>query len=566
MLARENGLNMSQIQQISINLEGVGSVLKGRRFKVPAYQRSYAWEVDHVEALLNDMQEAINNKEKEYFLGSIVVTSTEDNRLEVVDGQQRLTTISLIILAIKEIFRVDEDHEVVVSLKSDFLASTDRRTKEREPKLILNEVDNEIFQDLIEDYEKTKNKKLRRQSHKRLVTAANYCFKYFNNLCEKSKDSEEELHTWLDYIETSLKIIVVVAPDDSNAFIIFETLNDRGLELAISDLVKNYLFHRSGEKIEETKNRWLAMVSTLESASDDPLIVTYIRHFSMAKYGLVREKDLFSLLKKKITSKRNALRFSTELAETVRIYSALINTDHDFWSDFPSDAKTSVATLNLLGMTQIRPLLLSILGNFSEKMVSETFKKLVSVAVRYQLVGGVGGGALERLYSETAKSVSDKKVTSSSQVINALKTVPSDSAFKAAFKIASVSKQKLARFYLRELEIANSSINSETIPDIDPNKVNLEHILPSNPSDKWSSKFTNEEFRSYHKRLGNLAIMASRVNSSIGNNAFSSKRDVYKDSSFYFTGMIYSETEWTKNAIDKRQEAMSEVAVKHWSL
>jgi len=469
-------------------------------------------------------------------------------------------------LAIKEIFRIDEDPEVVLSLKSDFLASTDRRTKEREPKLILNEVDNEIFQDLIEDYEKTKKQRLRRQSHKRLMNSANYCFKYFTELCEKSKDSEEELHTWLDYIETALKIIVVVAPDDSNAFIIFETLNDRGLELAISDLVKNYLFHRSGEKIGETKNRWLSMVSTLESATDDPLIVTYIRHFSMAKYGLVREKDLFSLLKKKITSKRGALKFSTELADTVRIYSALINTDHEFWSEFPSDAKTSVSTLNLLGMTQIRPLLLSILSNFSSRNVSETFKKLVSVAVRYQLVGGVGGGTLERLYSETAKSISEQHVTSPSQVINALKTVPSDSAFKAAFKIVSISKQKLARYYLRELEIARSSINTETIPDIDPNKVNLEHILPSSPSDEWFSNFTDEELRSYHNRLGNLAIMASRINSSIGNDAFSLKRDVYKDSSFYFTKLIHSESNWTKDTIDKRQEEMAEVAVKHWIL
>ncbi len=287
---------MSQIQHLTINLEGVGTVLKSRRFKVPAYQRSYAWEPEHVEALLEDIRDAIANKEKEYFLGSMVVTSADSNRFEVVDGQQRLTTVSLIILAIKEIFRRDEDYEVVVSLKSDFLASTDRRSKEREPKLILNEVDNEIFQDLIEDYESAVAKKMRRPSHKRLVAAAEYCFKYMEELCSKSKDSEEELHTWLDYIEKQLKIIVVVAPDDSNAFVIFETLNDRGLDLAISDLVKNYLFHRSGDKIEETKNRWLSMVATLESASDDPLIVAYIRHFSMARYGLIREKDLFTLL------------------------------------------------------------------------------------------------------------------------------------------------------------------------------------------------------------------------------------------------------------------------------
>ena len=238
-----------------------------------------------------------------------------------------------------------------------------------------------------------------------------------------------------------MKIIVVVAPDDSNAFIIFETLNDRGLELAISDLLKNYLFHRSGEKIEETKNRWLSMVSILESASDDPLVVTYLRHFSMAKYGLIREKELFSVIKKKITSKRNALNYSSELSEGARTYSALINTDHEFWSDFDPKVSGSVSALNLLGMTQIRPLLLSILEKFDKKKVCTTFKKLVSVAVRFQIVGGVGGGTLERLYADTAKSVTEGKITTSREVISAFKNLPSDSAFKSGFSIVKYIKK-----------------------------------------------------------------------------------------------------------------------------
>lgn len=555
---------MSQIQQLTIHLEGVGTVLKSRRFKVPAYQRSYAWEVEHIDALLNDISEAISNKEKEYFLGSIVVTSADSNRFEVVDGQQRLTTISLIILAIKEIFQREDDHEVVVSVKSDFLASTDRRTKEREPKLILNEIDNEVFQDLIEDFDQTKSKKLRRPSHKRLVAAATHCFKYLDELCAKSKDSEEELHTWLDYIEKSLKVIVVVAPDDSNAFIIFETLNDRGLELAISDLVKNYLFHRSGEKIEETKSRWLSMVSVLESASDDPLIVSYIRHFSMARYGLIREKELFSMLKKKITSKRGALKFSTELADSVRTYSALINTDHDYWSTFPQGIRKSASTFNLLGMTQIRPLLLAVLSNFKPNYAAETFNKLVSVAVRYQLVGGVGGGALEVLYSETAKAISEGKIKSPAEVVKAMKSVPGDSAFEAAFRIASISKQKIARYYLRELEIANSGKDIENMPDADPSNVNLEHVLPVTPTAGWDKEFGEEEWRSYHKRLGNMAIMAARLNSTIGNGSFVEKQKEYAKSDFHFTNSIAKFGSWTKSDIESRQSEMAALAVKHW--
>lgn len=557
---------MTQIQNIAIQLEGIGSVLKGKRFKVPAYQRSYAWEIDHVEALLNDINDAIQNKEKEYFLGSIVVTAGGSQRYEVVDGQQRLTTVSLIISAIKDIFSAENDHQVVVSVTSDFLASTDRKTKEKEPRLILNEIDNEVFQELIENAGDLDVKKYRRSSNKRLISAYQFCREYLKTMCENSKDSEEELHAWLDYLETNMKIIVVVAPDDSNAFIIFETLNDRGLELAISDLLKNYLFHRSGEKIEETKNRWLSMVSILESASDDPLIVTYLRHFSMARYGLIREKELFSVIKKKITSKKGALNYSNELSDGARIYSALINTEHEFWTDYDYKVSEAVAILNLLGMTQIRPLLLAILNKFDKKNISSIFKKLVSVAVRFQIVGGVGGGTLERLYADTAKSISEGKITKTSEVISAFKNIPSDSAFKAGFSIVSISKQKIARYYLRALEDNIISAGSEKVPSVDTDRVNLEHVLPSSTTSEWDALFKMDEIRAYQNRLGNLCLLSSRLNSTIGNNSFSEKCEIYKKSSFHWTTSISAEVVWDKQAIETRQQKMADLAVTIWSI
>ena len=161
---------MSQVQQLNINLDGIGSVIKSKKFRVPAYQRSYAWETDHVDALLNDIRDALTNKEKEYFLGSIVLTSSSNGRFEVIDGQQRLTTVSLIISAIKNIFRSFEDNEAVISIQQDFLSKTDRRTKEKESKIILNETDNDIYQQMIDDiYDYSDKKKIRRMSHKRLI-------------------------------------------------------------------------------------------------------------------------------------------------------------------------------------------------------------------------------------------------------------------------------------------------------------------------------------------------------------------------------------------------------------
>lgn len=558
---------MSQIQEIRIHLEGVSTALKTRRFKVPPYQRSYAWEREHVEALLNDISEAIRNRENEYFLGSVVLTGPINNRYEVVDGQQRLTTVSLLVAAIKDIFERDVDKDVVASITTDFLANTDRKTKEKESKLVLNEVDNELYQELIESINDVDSSKFTRQSHKRLIDAAKTVFSYLEQMCSKSKDAEDDLHAWLDYLETNLKVIMVTAPDDSNAFVIFETLNDRGLELAISDLLKNYLFHKSGEKIEETKNRWLSMVAVLESASDDPLIVTFLRHVAMSKYGLVREKELFGVIKRKITSKKAALQFSTELRDTAKIYSALINTEHEFWSNYDPKVRECASALNLLGMTQIRPLLIAILQYLDTAQIKKAFERLESVAVRFQIVGGGGGGTLERIYSETAKSVSEGKLKTASDIVKAFTTLPVDSAFAQAFAVSSVSKQNLARYYLRKLEEGTAhNEENEKVPSKDTGRVNLEHVLPLTPNDEWLKDWSIDDARAYQRRLGNLALMYAKSNSSAGNDSFSEKKKSYKKSSFRFTNGIAEFDKWNKQSIDSRQAEMAKAAVKVWPI
>lgn len=556
---------MSQVQEISIQLDGISNVLKTRRFKVPAYQRSYAWEIEHVDALLSDINDAIKGKEKEYFLGSIVVTGPVDRRFEVVDGQQRLATVSLLISAIRDRFRDEKDTEAETSIRNDFLANVDRKTKEREPKLILNEVDNELYQELIEQKADVDASRFPRQSHKRLVSAADKMRSYIDTVCEKSADSEETLHEWLDYLESSLKVILVIAPDDSNAFVIFETLNDRGLELAISDLLKNYLFHKSGDKIEETKNRWLTMVATLESASDDPLVVTYLRHFAMSKYGLVREKELFGLIKRKITNKKIALQFSTELSNTAKIYAGLLNTDHEIWQKYDVPTRDAISTFNLLGMVQVRPLLIAILDKFESKKVSSAFKRLVAVAVRFQIVGGAGGGTLERIYSDAARGVSEGSITTIDQILTVFSTLPTDSAFISAFSVATVSKQALARYYLRMLEIGNTK-DSEFVPSQDPVQVNLEHVLPINPAGDWLNTWTPDDIKAYQRRLGNLALTQSKINSTIGNDSFSVKKIELAKSAFELTNSIAKQNRWDIAAIETRQSRMAEIAAKVWAV
>lgn len=564
---------MTPSQNISIQLEGIGDLISNKKFKVPAYQRAYAWEEEHVSSLLNDLKDAIINKEKEYFLGSLVVTSTNTNRLEVVDGQQRLTTISLIINAIKTVFSVDGDDQMVDSLQADFLTSLDRKTRENEPKLILNEIDNELFQQIIQKNSNhhylsiKKDLKIKVSSNEKLLNAYQQCFKFFSEESKQQRDSEEFLQTWLDYIQQHAKVILVVSPDDSNAFVIFETLNDRGLDLAISDLLKNYLFHKSGERLDETKNRWAKMTALLESTSDEPLVVTYLRHYAMSQYGLIREKDLFSVLKKKISSKRLAVDFSEKLDNNALVYSALINANHDFWKNYNDlELEKSIKVFNLLGMVQIRPLLLSIINKFNKVELSIAFKKLVSVAIRYQIVGGIGGGYLENLYAQTAQQIAQDKITTAKQIIEEFKNLPTDETFKDAFSIVTVSKAKVARYYLSEIENFD---DAEKIPNPDVKIINLEHILPQtyDSNSYWGKYFSEEDHKSYYRRLGNLCLLSTELNSQLDNLAsYEEKLVSYKDASFNHTKRLEIYEVWTKENILKRQLEMAEKAIKIWAL
>ena len=152
------------------------------------------------------------------------------------------------------------------------------------------------------------------------------------------------------------------------------------------------------------------------------------------------------------------------------------------------------------------------------------------------------------------------------EVISAFKNLPSDSAFKAGFSNASISKQKIARFYLRALEEEFSGGSCEQVPSMDTYRVNLEHVLPSTPTQEWDATFKSDEFRAYHNRLGNLAIMSSKLNSIVGNGSFASKCEIYKKSSFHFTKSIADEAVWNKQAIESRQLKMAELAVKVWAL
>jgi len=165
---------------IAIGESGIGSVLNRYSLKVPLNQRSYAWEDHHVRTLLQDFSNAIASESKTYFLGTIVLSQTGDNRWEVADGQQRLATTAVLISAIRDHLFAGTSNEKEASHKytQNFLLEFDENSGEHVPKLRLNVEDNDFFVRstlLAPDNELRTTAKVKTESHERLTEASAIC-------------------------------------------------------------------------------------------------------------------------------------------------------------------------------------------------------------------------------------------------------------------------------------------------------------------------------------------------------------------------------------------------------
>lgn len=563
---------MSNLEEIKIDLRGIASVLKDKNSFVPKYQRSYAWKEENVLNLFQDIGNAIQGGANEYFLGSIVISEREEGRPEIVDGQQRLATTLILLAAIRDFFYVlgtSAGKERASMIMSDYLAKKDLDTLDLLPKLNMNEADHEYFLGRIVSEPDSEDRKVvpSRKSHERINAAALQAKKLVANLSGVTTDPTTVLIQWINYLRDKAKVIAVRVPDESNAFTIFETLNDRGLALAVSDLLKNYLFYRSEDRISEVQHSWVQIISTVEAAEDEQAIISFIRNYWSSRHGLVREKDLFDRIKRNITTKSEAVNLATGLHGASKIYSAMITCDDNYWALYPTSAKISMQTLNFFRMVQVRPLVLAVLEFFSKNESASALRFLVNSSVRYLIVGGLGGGSVEQKYCDSALKVSSGEITSTAQLADYLKVgIPGDSEFKVAFQTATISKNYLARYYLRAMEMVyQGEAEPEFVPNTSRDVVTLEHVLPQNPSEAWSY-IDDDDAKANYKRIGNMALLKRTPNSDAGNDSFAEKKAVYSGSNYKLTSGLADYESWTLETINSRQEFLADLALRTWPI
>jgi hypothetical protein len=565
-MARGNLLNT----RTSNYLELIGN---GKTFRVPPYQRDYPWEEEQWDDLWKDILDLTASDEERHYMGAMVVEATSDREFKIIDGQQRLATLSILALVIIQKLNdlatngVDSaaNRERAAALRSRFVGEKDPASLIESSKLVLNEADNGFYQDYLVQLRQPHAPGRLPRSNRLLWD----CFRYFSRAIDAEPaiaSSGPALARLLnETVARQLLFILITVEDELNAYTVFETLNARGLELSATDLLKNYLFSRvnAPSDLDALQRRWRTLIGVVHQER----FPEFLRYHLLCELRQVRSPQLYKLVRDRVKTPAQVFDLMDALEARAELFTALLDPSHEYWLECRA-CKPHVAELNLFRVRQMTPLLFAawekLRGDFASIL------RIVSiVSFRYSVVSGLKPGDLEAVYHDAARAVLDGLARTPSDVFQRLKTIyVEDDRFKQSFAglemDTSGPRKKLAKYILAGLETDASGRDCDA--ETDPGTV--EHILPENPGGAWEQAFPVEQWDRYIYRLGNLTLLEAAANRTVGDRVYPEKLTYYVHSAYRITRHIteLAPEAWTPALLDKRQQEMAARAAHVWRL
>lgn len=564
-MAKANLLNTGT----STFLELIGN---GRIYTVPPYQRDYSWTEEQWEDLWTDIEDLAGRPDETHYMGALVVEGRSDREFAVIDGQQRLATLSLLVLAV--IGRLQDlaqdgvdahgNRQRADALRARFIGEKDPASLVESSKLTLNDSDNAFYQDYLVQLRNPLNPRGLSKSNKLLWQ----CYLYFKHRVEKwsggRTDGAELARLVSETAGRQLMFIRIAVDNELNAYTVFETLNARGLELSATDLLKNYLFSRlrTDADLQALQRRWKALMATVHQER----FPEFLRYHLQCELPRVRTQRLFKLVRERVRSGADTFALLDALERRAEVFAALFDPQHAYWID-RRDSALFVRELNVLRVRQMTPVVFAAWERFDQAEFARVLKLLVVVLFRYSAVSGLNTNALELVFHEAAKGVLEGRLMTPGDVFGALRSVyVDDERFAqefAQFAPDSAGQgSKLVRYVLARLEADASGRPCD--PDSDPGTV--EHILPVNPSAAWEVSFPREICERYIERLGNLTWLEPTLNRKVGNAEFEVKLEAYRESRYQLSKVLPEQIgdEWTPAKLEARQALMARRAVHLW--
>ena len=560
-------------------------------YEIPKYQRGYSWGAENIEEFWQDLIEIDEQESLEHFFGIIYTRKGNSNSLRIIDGQQRITTSAIFLICVRDYLytikyqspRIEKFYEVI----QEILYMTDKQHNlDTETFLLtLSRTNKDFFNAQIVPEKKinTQNNikdKAGNDSNEYLADAYTKLLKLIDEKFTKDESGAIKLNHLMWSLLEKFRIMETIVSDDIQAYKLFNLINNRGIQLAESDLIKNLLFGELDEKfvgcddyelqLDDYDLKWADIRDNITGHENgDYQLDKFFHNYLIAtKADNVKLRDIFSKFKKLLEEGEQPTKIIRELLDWSNTFVMLRNPEPQF--DRCNATIHYLKKIKNMKANYIYSVLMAGYQHYWEKDNKNTFDTLVKICFKYHIrVKSLGMGiTLENYQSKLYDIVKTIKKEDSSlkTVIGELaedeNSYPSNSTLELQLKTLQVTNSNLAVALLEEIE---RTYDAEKLSGHD---VSVEHIMPK--SDKhWKSYILEKHANIYpdledskkikmiydknYALLGNQTLLSDSKNKRISNKLFDEKRKIYKNDGYKITNELANESEWTESTIKSRQ-------------
>lgn len=534
---------------------------QNNQFVIPIYQRLYSWKKEQCEQLWDDIIKTGGNDQiKGHFIGSILYVRDDDTHsspLLIIDGQQRLTTITLLFIALRD--HLNDEDEFLEKFSREKIESyliNSNKDGDNKFRLILSESDKDTLLSLID-----KNK--RKPSEPSLKIVEN--FKLFEEWIRKNTD---KLETIFKGLEKLMIVWIALKKEKDDPQLIFESMNSKGIELTQADLIRNYIIMETEIKKQEGfyNGYWRAMEEDFKQ--NETLFNQFVKHYLTIKIGKIpNEKRVYEAFKDYRQKEGIGIE---DLLKDLKKYCGYF-CQIAFKKEADKGLNKALSFLVDLEMDVVYPLLLELYSDYSDGVLSnQDFIPIIALIESYlcrRAVCGLGTNSLNKIFPPFTKKIDKKQYLKSVEKhfgsLKGKQRFPNNDEFKDLFITIDFHHFKEIKYFLERLE------NFDTKEPVDTQKCNIEHIMPQTLTPEWQ-KDLGENFEAVHEKylhtIGNLTLTG--YNAEYSNKSFQEKRDMekgFKQSPLRLNQSLKDLEPFGEEKIKKRANDLADWALKIWT-
>lgn len=541
-------------------------ILNGnKQFLIPVYQRYYSWDIDQCKRLWNDIVEMQKEGKVGHFVGSIVniaeqAMPTGVQKYMIIDGQQRMTTLTLLLLALRD-YAIKNPSDTTINARriDNMLLKNEYEIGDERYKLLLTETDRDILISLVEE------KPIKEGTRSRLI-------ENYNFFVRKLVDKEIEPCEVYESIGKLQIVNITLDRDVDDAQAIFESLNSTGKELSESDLIRNYILMglETSEQTYVYEHFWRPMEQLFSYETQETVMDAFFRHYLTMKLSrfpkIGRVYEEFKLYHLNCEFK-NIRELCQDLLEYARYYTNIVSK-----RNCDTDLKKLYEDINDLKMEVSYPFLLKIHRDSDEGVItSDELKEIMKYCISYILrrsICGIPTNSLNKTFATMKNYIRLDDYVNSIKAFflmqDTYKEFPDNDKFEAAFVSRDIYNMRNRNYILSRLE------NFDNKAQIIIENYTIEHIMPQNKnlSVEWQTDLGDgwqETQKKYLHTIGNLTLTA--YNSEMSDRNFFEKMDMqggFKESALRLNKYVVLQNKWNERNIKERANELAKKAESIW--